>query len=158
MDLGLSGRVCVVTGASRGIGRATAERLAAEGARVLLVGRDRDALHDAAAACEGRGHVLVQDVTAPGAAAQVADAAQGLGTPWALVNNAGTSFARGMDELTDADWHALYDLHVVAPMRLMKALQKIVGIIGIFLPAFQHRQPFMKKTKITFANIPKKPT
>ena len=122
MDLGLSGRVCVVTGASRGIGRATAERLAAEGARVLLVGRDRDALHDAAAACVGRAHVLVQDVTAPGAAGQVADAAAGLGTPWALVNNAGTSFARGMDELTDADWHALYDLHVVAPMRLMQAL------------------------------------
>jgi 3-oxoacyl-[acyl-carrier protein] reductase len=130
MDLGLSGRVCVVTGASRGIGRATAERLAAEGARVLLVGRDRDALHDAAAACEGRGHVLVQDVTAPGAAAQVADAAQGLGTPWALVNNAGTSFARGMDELTDADWHALYDLHVVAPMRLMKALAPSMARTG----------------------------
>jgi 3-oxoacyl-[acyl-carrier protein] reductase len=130
MDLGLSGRVCVVTGASRGIGRATAERLAAEGARVLLVGRDRDALHDAAAACEGRGHVLVQDVTAPGAAAQVADAAQGLGTPWALVNNAGTSFARGMDELTDADWHALYDLHVVAPMRLTRALAPSMARTG----------------------------
>ena len=130
MDLGLSGRVCVVTGASRGIGRGTAERLAAEGARVLLVGRDRDALHDAAAACEGRGHVLVRDVTEPGAAGQVADAAAGLGTPWALVNNAGTSFARGMDELTDTDWHALYDLHVVAPMRLMQVLAPAMAQTG----------------------------
>ena len=130
MDLGLSGRVCVVTGAGRGIGRATAERLAAEGAEVLLVGRDAGALRAAAEACGGRGHVLAQDVTAPGAAAEVARAAGDLGTPWALVNNAGTSFARGMDELTDADWHALYDLHVVAPMRLTQALAPAMAAGG----------------------------
>ena len=48
MDLGLSGKRCVVTGASRGIGRAVAELLAAEGARLLLVGRDGGALAEAA--------------------------------------------------------------------------------------------------------------
>ncbi len=122
MDLGLDGRTCVVTGASRGIGRATAERLAAEGAQVVLVGRDAAALQDAAATCAGRGHVLACDITAPGAADEVAAAAAALGEPWALVNNAGTTYARGIDELTDADWHALYDLHVVAPMRLMQRL------------------------------------
>ena len=130
MDLGLSGRVCVVTGAGRGIGRATAERLAAEGAEVLLVGRDPSGLPAAAAACHGRGHVLAQDVTAPDAARAVGRAAEALGTPWALVNNAGTSFARGLDELTDADWHALYDLHVVAPMRLMQGLAPAMAAGG----------------------------
>jgi short-subunit dehydrogenase len=48
MDLGLSGKRCVVTGASKGIGRATAELLAGEGARLLLVARDRDGLAEAA--------------------------------------------------------------------------------------------------------------
>jgi len=130
MDLGLDGRVCVVTGAGRGIGRATAERLAAEGAQVLLVGRDAAALEEVAAACDGRGHVLSQDVTAPGAAGAVAEAAAALGTPWALVNNAGTTWARGIDDLTDADWHALYDLHVVGPMRLMQVLAPPMAAAG----------------------------
>ena len=49
MDLGLRDRACIVTGGSRGIGRATARRLAAEGASVLLVGRDEAALAEAAA-------------------------------------------------------------------------------------------------------------
>jgi 3-oxoacyl-[acyl-carrier protein] reductase len=120
MDLGLSGRVCVVTGAGRGIGRATAERLAAEGAEVLLVGRDPSALRAAAAACDGRGHVLPQDVTTPDAAREVARAAEALGTPWALVNNAGTSFARPLGELTDDEWNGQWNLHVMAPMRLMR--------------------------------------
>ena len=130
MDLGLSGRVCVVTGASRGIGRATAERLAAEGAQVLLVGRDRAALDEAAAACGAAGHVLVQDVTDPEAGQRIAEAAAALGTPWALVNNAGTTFARGMDELTDDDWRLLYDLHVVASMRITQGLAGAMAAAG----------------------------
>jgi 3-oxoacyl-[acyl-carrier protein] reductase len=102
MDLGISGRVAVVTGASRGIGAATADILEAEGARVLRVSR-------------GAGI----DVTAPGAAEQIA--ARAAGPVDILVNNAGTSFARALDELTDEDWNGLWELHVMASMRLMRA-------------------------------------
>jgi len=102
MDLGIGGRVAVVTGASRGIGAATAELLEAEGARVLRVSR-------------GEGI----DVAALDAADRIAERAAG--PVDILVNNAGTSFARGLDELTDDDWDGLWELHVMASMRLMRA-------------------------------------
>jgi 3-oxoacyl-[acyl-carrier protein] reductase len=102
MDLGISGRVAVVTGASRGIGAATADILEAEGARVVRVSR-------------GEGI----DVTAPGAAEQIA--ARAARPVDILVNNAGTSFARGLDDLTDDEWNGLWELHVMASMRLMRA-------------------------------------
>jgi 3-oxoacyl-[acyl-carrier protein] reductase len=102
MDLGITGRTAVVTGASRGIGAAVAALLQAEGARVIGVSR-------------GAGI----DVTAPDAAERIAELA---GAPVdILVNNAGTSFARGLDELTDEDWNGQWELHVMASMRLMRA-------------------------------------
>jgi 3-oxoacyl-[acyl-carrier protein] reductase len=102
MDLGISGRVAVVTGASRGIGAQAADMLEAEGAKVLRVSR-------------GDGI----DVTALDAAEQIA--ARAPGPVDILVNNAGTSFARGLDDLTDDDWDGLWELHVMASMRLMRA-------------------------------------
>jgi 3-oxoacyl-[acyl-carrier protein] reductase len=102
MELGIEGRVAVVTGGSRGIGAATADLLEAEGARVLRVSR-------------GDGI----DVTAPDAADRIAERAPG--PVDILVNNAGTSFARALDELTDDDWNGLWELHVLASMRLMRA-------------------------------------
>jgi 3-oxoacyl-[acyl-carrier protein] reductase len=105
VDLGLEGKSCIVTGASRGIGRAVAAMLAAEGARVVGVARsDAD---------------LKLDVTEPEAAERIlAECPE----PWALVNNAGLSHARPLDELSDEDWHEQWELHVMAPMRLMRAL------------------------------------
>jgi 3-oxoacyl-[acyl-carrier protein] reductase len=119
MDLGLEGKVCVVTGASRGIGRATARRLCAEGARVLFVGRDEQALRAASEDCGG--DWLALDVTDPEAPLRtVATCAEQLGGIDVLVNNAGTTYAKGLDELTDADWLGLYELHVLAAMKLMR--------------------------------------
>jgi 3-oxoacyl-[acyl-carrier protein] reductase len=103
MDLGIADRTAVVTGASRGIGAAVARMLAAEGARVLAVSRS-----------EGI------DVTAPDAAERIAALAGDIPVD-ILVNNAGTSFARPLDELTDADWEGQWALHVMASMRLMRA-------------------------------------
>src|SRR4029079_2095196 len=106
LNLGLDGKVCVVTGGTRGIGAATARMLAQEGATVLTVAR-----HDAD---------VELDVTAPDAGERVLAACPA--APWALVNNAGIFAARALDELTDADWQAHWDTHVMAPMRLMTAL------------------------------------
>jgi 3-oxoacyl-[acyl-carrier protein] reductase len=121
MDLGLSGRACAVTGASRGIGAATARALAAEGARVLLVGRDAGALSAVAADCP-QAVPLALDVTAPDAGERVVAAAdEAFGRLDALVNNAGFAAARAVDDLSDDDWREQWELHVMAPMRLMRA-------------------------------------
>src|SRR4051812_45247456 len=108
MDLGLDGTACIVTGASRGIGAATARMLADEGARVLRVARsDAD---------------LELDVTEPDAGERaVAECVDRFGAVDVVVNNAGTSFARPLDELTDDDWQGQWDLHVMASLRLMRA-------------------------------------
>jgi NAD(P)-dependent dehydrogenase (short-subunit alcohol dehydrogenase family) len=114
LNLGLDGKLCVVTGATRGIGAATARMLAQEGADVLTVAR--------------QGADLELDVTVPDAAERVRAACPS--TPWALVNNAGGSRARPLEELTDADWQAQWELHVMAPMRLMRALAPAMAEAG----------------------------
>ena len=103
MDLGITGRTAVITGASRGIGAATARMLEQEGARVLAVSRSAGI-----------------DVTDPRAPERIVEALGG-SAPDILVNNAGTSFARSLDELTDEDWAGQWELHVMASMRLMRA-------------------------------------
>src|SRR3954453_4142199 len=120
MDFGLRDRVCIVTGASRGIGRALCAQLAGEGARVVMVSRSEDEL--AKAADEIGAEWMAVDVTEPDAAQRiVACATEQLGRLDVLVNNAGTSFARAPDELTDEDWQVQWELHVMASMRLMRA-------------------------------------
>jgi 3-oxoacyl-[acyl-carrier protein] reductase len=125
MDLGLRDRACIVTGASGGIGRAVAVSLAREGASVVLVGRRSSVLADLARACEaagGRGEPLVLDVTAPDAGERVAlVCVEHFGRIDALVNSAGTSAVRSVEELTEDEWQAQWELHVMAPMRLMRA-------------------------------------
>jgi 3-oxoacyl-[acyl-carrier protein] reductase len=126
MDLGLAGRTCVVTGASRGIGRDVAGRLCAEGASVLLVARGESELEEAARTASSRGgraETLALDITADDAAERVRDAAEEhLGTVDALVNNAGTARWRRLEDVPDEDWQAAWELNVMAPMRLMRAV------------------------------------
>jgi 3-oxoacyl-[acyl-carrier protein] reductase len=111
VDLGLEGKACIVTGASRGIGAATVRMLADEGARVLRVSRSVSG-EDA----------LALDVTEPDAGERaVAACIERFGAVDALVNNAGTSYFRSLDELSDADWQDQWELHVMASLRMMKA-------------------------------------
>jgi 3-oxoacyl-[acyl-carrier protein] reductase len=125
MDLGLAGRACLVTGASRGIGRETAKMLCAEGAGVLLVGRDESRLREAAeeaAAGGGRAATLALDITEPDAAERMLGrAAEELGSLDVLVNNAGVARWRDLDDVPEEDWRAAYELNVIAPMKLMRA-------------------------------------
>jgi 3-oxoacyl-[acyl-carrier protein] reductase len=109
VDLGLDGKACIVTGATRGIGLETVRLLEAEGARVLAVARSgEDALH--------------ADVTNPADAERiVAACVERFGAVDVLVNNAGTSFVRPLEELTDDDWQGQWELNVMGPMRLMRA-------------------------------------
>ena len=126
MDLGLKDRVCAVTGASDGIGRATALTLAREGAALLLVGRREQPLRQVAEECTRAGarvEVLALDVTAGDAGEKLLEASlERFGRIDALVNNAGTSSVRTLEQLTDEDWQTQWDLNVMGPMRLMRAL------------------------------------
>jgi 3-oxoacyl-[acyl-carrier protein] reductase len=125
MDLGLAGRSCAVTGASRGIGLAVAERLRREGARVLLIARSPAALEAAVARCaEGGGEAagLRLDVTAEDAGQRlVAAAEERFGALDVLVNNAGTAHRRSLEEVTDEDWMDAWQINAMAPMRAMRA-------------------------------------
>jgi 3-oxoacyl-[acyl-carrier protein] reductase len=98
--------------------------LADEGAAVLLLGRRADVLADVARACEdagGRGEPLELDVTAVDAGDRAVEAClERFGRIDALVNGAGTSAVRSVEELTDDEWQAQWALHVMAPMRLMR--------------------------------------
>jgi 3-oxoacyl-[acyl-carrier protein] reductase len=101
MELGIEGRIAVVTGATSGIGQAVAAGLAAEGAQVVGVARS-----------EGI------DVTDPDAPERIA--ARAAGPVDILVNNAGTAEIKPLEELADADYYAAFELNVMAPMRLMR--------------------------------------
>ena len=129
MDLGLDRRGCIVTGATSGIGLATARMLWGEGARVLLVARDADAL--ARVANDAGGEWLAADVTDPAAAELiVATCEERFGSVDVLVNNAGTSFVRPLEDLTDQDWQGQWELNVMGPMRLMRAAAPLMARAG----------------------------
>src|ERR1700759_694599 len=125
MDLGLTDRACIVTGGSRGIGLQVARQLVAEGARVLLVGRGEDALKEAAEQCEGDARTfswLALDVTELDAGERaVAACRERFETVDVVVNSAGMSQVRSIEALTDEEWQAMWEIHVMAPMRLMRA-------------------------------------
>jgi 3-oxoacyl-[acyl-carrier protein] reductase len=125
MDLGLDGRACAVTGASRGIGRETARMLCAEGANVMLVARDEERLAEAVGECStqpGDAVALALDVTDPDAGERLlTEATERFGRLDVLVNNAGTAVRRELADVPDEEWSAAFELNVMAPMRAMRA-------------------------------------
>jgi 3-oxoacyl-[acyl-carrier protein] reductase len=129
VDLNLEGVGCIVTGGSRGIGRAVACRLAREGARVLIVSRRAD--DGLATAAECGAEWLEADVTDPDAAQRiVATCSERFGHVGVLVNNAGTTAEVPLARLTDADWQYQWELNVLGPMRLMRAAAPLMAASG----------------------------
>ena len=124
MELGLKGKVALVTGASRGIGRAIALSFAAEGCDLLLTGRDQAALDETAAAIKEKGRkavVAAGDLRQPGTEKPLVDAARReFGGLDILVNNAGATRRGSFFDLTDADWADGYALKFFGHMRLVR--------------------------------------
>jgi 3-oxoacyl-[acyl-carrier protein] reductase len=121
MDLGLRDKVCVVTGSTGGIGLETARLLAAEGARVVVCGRDAKRVDEAR---HGSGAALgvVCDLADPAAPARlIAEAVAELGGLDCLVNNVGLAVQRSFEEVTERDWAELWQLNVMSYVRAIRA-------------------------------------
>lgn len=127
MDLGLTDKVAIITGGSNGIGRAAARRMAAEGARVVIVARG-PALLDVAAADIQKGAPgcvlpIQGDVSEPASADRIVRATlERFGRIDILVNNAGTSMAKAFDAVSDGEWQGDFNLKVWAAVRLIRAV------------------------------------
>ena len=130
MELGLEGRAAIVTGASRGIGRAIAAGLAGEGVRVLLCARDPASLDEAAAAIPGS-EALPVDVTDRTAAAAIVERCQAaFGRLDILVNNAGTALPKPLADLTAEDWQDGLEVNFLSAARLSVAAAPAMAAAG----------------------------
>jgi 3-oxoacyl-[acyl-carrier protein] reductase len=122
MELGLTGHVCLVTGSTAGIGLETARLLAAEGARVVVTGRD-EARVDEAKEVAGAALGLATNLSRHDEPARVvAEVERELGPVDVLVNNVGTARQVGFEELTEADWEATWQLNVMSYIRTVRAV------------------------------------
>lgn len=134
MDLGIAGRVCVVTGADRGVGLETARLLRAEDAKVLLVARDAGRLADAAEGLDGGEEeiaTLPLDLTVPDAGEQMLGAAlANFGGVDALVNGAGAPHPRDLAAVPDDAWREQHELSVIAPLRTMRTIAPVLAERG----------------------------
>src|SRR5947209_4492988 len=122
MDLGLRDRVCLVTGSTSGIGLETAKLLAAEGARVVVTGRDHDRVESARAG-SGAALGVACDLSEPSAPEKlVSEAVSALGPVECLVNNVGEAYQIGFEELSDEQWDAMWQLNVMSYVRCIRAV------------------------------------
>lgn len=127
MELGLEGKVCLVTGSTAGIGFEVATRLAAEGAHVVTTGR-RDS-------GPGEFHVSA-DLTEAGAADRLVNAAvERFGRIDGLVNNTGGTDIRKLAELSDDDWQSSFELNLMTAVRTTRAalphMQRGAAIVNV---------------------------
>ncbi len=124
MDLQLRDKVAIITGGTQGIGRATALRLAQEGAKVVIAGRGKERLDAVAAEVRKAGGAVAAvqaDVSKPADCERlVAEALKAFGRIDILVNNAGTSLTGEFESVTDALWQQDLDLKLFAAIRLSR--------------------------------------
>ena len=126
MDLGLQGKVAMVTGASRGLGRYIALQLAREGCDLAICARSQEAIDDAAAEIDAIGSRVFAkalDVTVEGAADQMVEGTTAaLGRIDILVNNVGGNRRGLVQDTTDEDWDAILDLNFKSHLRFSRAV------------------------------------
>jgi NAD(P)-dependent dehydrogenase (short-subunit alcohol dehydrogenase family) len=121
----LQGRLGLITGASRGLGRAMAVALAAAGARLALVGRDTPKLEETAAAVRAEGadsRIFVADVTDENQVFQLEkDVSAQMGKISILINNAGVNVRKPITELTMEDWRLVTETNLTSPFLMCRS-------------------------------------
>jgi 3-oxoacyl-[acyl-carrier protein] reductase len=146
MDLGLGGRGYLLTGASRGLGFATARALVDDGAQVLISARSRRAVDDAVVALGGapRAHGLAADLAEPDAAGQLRDTAlEKLGRIDGALISVGGPTPGPVLELGEEHWRAAFESVLLGPLRLVKALEPQLsdGAAIVFVLSVTVREP-----------------
>ena len=134
MSKKLEGKVALITGSGRGIGRAIALKLAAEGARIVVNDLDEAPAQEVVAAIRAAGGQAVAcngSVTAPDFAERfigtAVSAFKGLDL---IVNNAGYTWDNVVQKMTDEQWYAMMDVHLTAPFRILRAAQPVIRALS----------------------------
>jgi 3-oxoacyl-[acyl-carrier protein] reductase len=119
----LEGKVAIVTGSARGIGRATAELLSEQGARVLINDLDADVAEQTSREIDGDTLVFAGDLTSPGVPDQLVEKVVGeWGQVDILVNNAGYTLDAPIHKMSDEWFQKMIDIHLVVPFRMCRAV------------------------------------
>lgn len=126
----LRGRVAIVSGSGRGIGRAIALKLSSEGARVVVHDLDAEPAHEVAELIRdagGEAAVCVGNVTEPDFGLRfVRTAVDSFGGLDIVVNNAGYTWDAVIQKMSDEQWYAMIDCHLTAPFRILRAAQPVI--------------------------------
>ncbi len=127
----LDGKIAIVSGAGRGIGRSIALKLAAEGASVVVNDLDPDPAHEVVGEITNAGG---RAVACPGSVAQadfgerfVGTATQHFGGLDIIINNAGYTWDTVVQKMSDEQWDAILDVHLRAPFRILRAAQPVIS-------------------------------
>lgn len=130
----LEGKLALVTGSGRGIGRSIALKLAGEGARVVVNDLDEEAgaeVLQAIRAAGGEAEVCPGSVIAPDFAERfVGTAVDKFGGLDIIVNNAGYTWDAVIQKMTDEQWYAMIDVHLTAPFRILRAAQPVIRALA----------------------------
>jgi 3-oxoacyl-[acyl-carrier protein] reductase len=130
----LDGRIAVITGSGRGIGRSIALKLASEGARIVVNDLDAEPANDTVQAIRdlgGEAVACIGSVTAPDFAERLIGTAvseyKGLDI---IVNNAGYTWDSVIQKMSDEQWYAMLDCHLTAPFRILRAAQPVIRALA----------------------------